>query len=262
MDIHMFVDWLHRNTGTTVRFISTADLRLFPDPQVKGGYKLFCVLDSDLNNRGELLEEVHQIGLELHQRELLALQPEMLRQISLRCFNDMRTILLVHDKRMLGIVKQELGSLVERQVLTRAQAHALDRGIADTILPGSVELCQFLEHCRRSPGLRTEYLLKPVRSGKGDGIIFGEEVSPTVWLSKLELLKCPGTTLIVQRKVEHILYDMMLKSAGTTAKLPLIGTYHSVHGQYLGLGGWRSSADRVCAVSHGGAWICSVTDEI
>ncbi|KAE8380411.1 hypothetical protein BDV26DRAFT_302844 [Aspergillus bertholletiae] len=277
VDVHMFADWLRRNTGITLRFITPSDLRLFPDPQSKGGYKLCCVVNNDLNSTApphpaldnsteELLEEVYQIGMELHQRELLALQPEMLRQISLRCFNDMRTILLVHDKRMLGIVKQELRSLVEREVLTQAQAHALDLGIADTILPGSLELYQLLERCRSSPDLRTEYLLKPVRSGKGDGIVFGDELSPTEWLSKLELLKCPqlnqgGTTLIVQRKVEPILYDMMLKSPGTMAKLPLIGTYHSVHGQYLGLGVWRSSADRVCAISHGGAWMCSVMDD-
>lgn len=274
VDIHMFVDWAQRNTGVTIRFITPSDLRLFPDHQSKAGYKLCCVLRNDSthlhpvleNSTGELLEEVHQIGLELHQRELLALQPEMLQQISLRCFNDMRTILLVHDKRMLGIVQQELRSLAERQVLTQAQANALDRGIADTILPGSPELFQLLDRCRASPDLRNKYILKPVRSGKGDGIVFGDDLSPTEWLSQLELLKDPqlnqgGSTLVVQRRIMPILYDIMLQSSGTTAKLPLIGTYHSVHGRYLGIGVWRSSPDRVCAISHGGAWMCSVTDD-
>ena len=54
------------------------------------------------------MEAIHQVGLELHQRELLAIETEMLQQINIRCFNDMRTILLVHDKQMLRIVKQEL----------------------------------------------------------------------------------------------------------------------------------------------------------
>lgn len=61
---------------------------------------------------------IHQVGLELHQRELLAVETEMLQQISFRCLNDMWTIFLAHDKRMLSIVKQELKPLIARNMLT------------------------------------------------------------------------------------------------------------------------------------------------
>lgn len=268
----MLVDFLTRYLGITPRFVLPADLRLLPDPQAKGGYKLCCVvknLDSSSNSssliyhNGEALEEIHQVGLELHQREFRALGPEMLRQISLRCFNDLRTILLVHDKRMLGIVKQELGRLVARNVLTLSQAKVLDKGIPETILPGSLELDQAIAYCKEMPDLKSEYILKPIRSGKGDGIVFGEDLDPKEWISRLEGLRSAalvpsGGTCIVQRKVKQILYDVVLRPTGEKARYPLIGTYHSINGEFLGIGVWRSSPDRICAISHGGAWTVSV----
>ncbi|KAB8237914.1 uncharacterized protein BDW43DRAFT_321106 [Aspergillus alliaceus] len=231
IDIHMVVDFLQRHLGITPRFITPADLRLLPDPESKGGYKLCCVAERPesvnttappsplIYHGGEILEEIQQVGLELHQREFHALQPEMLRQISLRCFNDMRTILLVHDKRMLGIVKQELDSLVARNILSPAQAKTLDRGIPDTILPGSLELHQLIGHSKELPELKNEYLLKPIRSGKGDGIVFGEDLSSTEWVARLQQLRASqlsagGGTCIIQRKVNQILYDVVLRPTG------------------------------------------------
>ncbi|GMG29819.1 unnamed protein product [Aspergillus oryzae] len=271
VDIHMLVDFLDRYLGITPRFIMPADLRLLHEPQAKGGYKLCCVVKNPdscdpatlIYHDGDILEEIHQVGLELHQREIRALEPEMLRQISLRCFNDMRTILLVHDKRMLGIVKQELENLVARNVLTLSQAKILDKGIPETILPGSLDLDQAIARCKEMPELKDEYILKPIRSGKGDGIVFGEDLNSEEWISRLEGLRSAqlipgGGTCIVQRKVKQLLYDVVLRPTGVKTRYPLIGTYHSINGEFLGVGVWRSSPDRICAISHGGAWTVSV----
>lgn len=272
IDIHMFIDVVRRRLGVTPKLITPADLRLIPDPQSKGGFRLFSIVKNNggltpltsafMTSEGEVVEEIHQVGLELHQRELLALAPEMLRQISLRCFNDMRTILLVHDKRMLGIVKQELQLLVARKVLTLAQAEALDRGIVDTILPASQELQQFLRDSKDCPELKNKYILKPIRGGKGAGILFGDELSTDEWLCALDGLRLPGvvsaTTCVVQRLIVPRLYDVVLKASGDRTRYAIVGTYHVVGGKLLGLGIWRSSGGRICAVSTGGSWICSV----
>ncbi|KAE8380438.1 hypothetical protein BDV26DRAFT_290363 [Aspergillus bertholletiae] len=275
IDIHMVADFLDRYLGITPRFVLPADLRILPDAQAKGGYKLYSVVKNPgspdtcidpaslVYHNGEALDEIHQVGLELHQREIRALEPEVLRQISLRCFNDMRTILLVHDKRMLGIVKQELDRLVARNVLTLSQAKALDKGIPETILPGSLELDQAISQFQERPDLQSEYILKPIRSGKGDGIVFGEDIDFKEWVSRLEGLRSAqlipgGGTCILQRKVQQILYDVVLKPTGVKTRYPLIGTYHSINGEFLGIGVWRSSPDRICAISHGGAWTVSV----
>ncbi|EGR52468.1 uncharacterized protein TRIREDRAFT_54768 [Trichoderma reesei QM6a] len=275
IDIHMFVDAARRRLGYAPRIVDLADLRLVADSRSKSGYTLCAVFRNlqrgaaipDVSSlfftsEGELVEEIYQVGLELHQRELLAMRPEMLREISLRCFNDMRTILLVHDKRMLGIVKQELQKQVALRVITERQAMILDRGIADTLLPGSLELNSLMMRSEANPNLRNEFLLKPIRSGKGDGIVFGEDLGSVEWLAALRRQMDPALGLegscVVQRRIVPRLYDVVLRASGEKMRCPLIGTYHVVHGDLLGLGIWRSSNDRICAVSHGGAWLCSV----
>ncbi|KAK8914916.1 hypothetical protein H634G_09840 [Metarhizium anisopliae BRIP 53293] len=270
MDIHMMMHDLQRRFGFRPRLITPADLRLLPDPENSSRQKLYCVVRANghhgscalKTHHGEVVEEIVQLGLELHQRELLALEPEMLRQVCLLGFNDMRTLLLVHDKRMLGIVRQELGSLVARGVLTQAQAEVLDRGIAKTILAGSAELRQLLAKSRSCPKLRHQYILKPIRGGKGAGILFGDSISIDVWIRTLERMQTAGlgseASYVVQRRISPRLYDMVLDSSGDRVQYPLVGTYHAVHGTLVGLGIWRTSGDRICAISTGGSWLCSV----
>ncbi|KAL4786817.1 Clavaminate synthase-like protein [Aspergillus varians] len=233
IDIHMVVDYAKRHLGFTPRLITPADLRLFPDEQCKDRMALYCVVEEDnavsrststvINDQGERLEKIHQVGLELHQRELFSLSPEMLRQLSTRCFNDLRTVLLVHDKRMLGIVKQELRSMVARNILTPSQADALDSGIADTILPGSPELMQLTKRCKMSPDLGAQYIRKPVRSGKGNGIVFGEDLNQAEWVAGLESLNRDQQTAVsslhvIQRRIRPILYDVALTEVGSKSR--------------------------------------------
>lgn len=267
-DIHLFMYYAERHLGIRPHIIHQDDLRLIPS-EPPGGYKLCCLAkDAEgptfMNESGETLEEVHQIGLELHQGELMSLSFEMLREIGLRCFNDLRTILLVHDKRMLGIVLEELNSLVARNVLTSDQAGILDRGIVPTIIPGSTKLDQFIARCSETPNLKDGYILKPVRGGKGAGILFGDLLTSSEWTSKLQLMRSPqltaDTTFVVQRAIEQNTYEVRLRENDGVKEFPLIGTFHMVHGELLGLGLWRSGPGRVCALSQGGAWMCSVLE--
>jgi hypothetical protein len=267
----MFIDAVWRRFGIKPRLITPSELRLYPDMRSKSGYRLCCVIkgQDDPGNswkftakNGEIWEEIHQVGLELHQRELIPLDPEILRQISLRCFNDMRTVLLVHDKRMLGIVRQELTDLVARGVLTKMQAEALDSGIVQAILPGSNELNTLIRASIVTPDLRHGYILKPIRSGKGDGIVFGEDLTAAEWTARLQGLVSanviPGVSCVVQRRIIPREYDLVLRASVGMVRYPLVGTYHVVNGKLLGLGTWRASGERIVAVSSGGSWICSV----
>lgn len=268
-DIHLFMYYAEQYLGIRPRIIHPDDLRLVPS-ESPSGFKLCCLAKDTagptfVNASGETLEEVHQIGLELHQGELMSLSFEMLQEIGRRCFNDLRTILLVHDKRMLGIVLEELDSLVARKVLTPDQASILDRGIVPTIIPGSAKLDHFIAQCRKSPNLKHNYILKPVRGGKGAGILFGDLMTRTKWKSKLQLMRSPqltaDTTYVVQRAIKQNTYEVRLRENDGVKEFPLIGTFHMVHGELLGLGLWRSGPGRVCALSQGGAWMCSVMEE-
>ncbi|KAH8885485.1 hypothetical protein GQ53DRAFT_659813 [Thozetella sp. PMI_491] len=271
IDIHMFIHSYQRRFGVSPRLIEASDLRLLPNSESQGRYRLYCVAkvvgnqdglysaSPRLIHQGEVLEEVHQIGLELHQHELRALAPEMRREISVRCFNDLRTILLVHDKRILGIIKQELPTLVAREVLTADQAATLDKGIVDTILPGSPEIDQLLRELKENPDLKNSYLLKPIRDGKGAGIVFGDELGSSDWTSALEPLRSSGLGgFVLQRRIFPRLYELILKESGERVNYPLVGTYHAIDATLIGLGIWRSSPGRICALSSGGSSLCTV----
>ncbi|PYI05181.1 hypothetical protein BO78DRAFT_447826 [Aspergillus sclerotiicarbonarius CBS 121057] len=274
VDIHLYAHYVKTHMGQRVRFITPADLRLIPCHQSPGGQKLCCLVDSQSpmggiefrNEAGELVEEIHQVSLELHHHELLALRYEVLQEISLRCFNDMRTLLLVHDKRMLGIVLEEMDSFVAREVLTPQGASLLKQGICHTILPGSSHLAHLIEQCRQQRDLKDEYLLKPARGGKGEGIVLGENMTPEAWVTRLEELTSPslvagGATYVIQRRVRQAKYEILLKDATGVQHLPIVGTYHAIHGEFLGIGIWRSSPGPVCTLSHGGTWMCSVLQD-
>ncbi|KAM5443991.1 hypothetical protein MferCBS31731_000508 [Microsporum ferrugineum] len=282
-DVYMFSAYVKKVTGSPVIFVRPSELRLIPCSDAPFGKRLCRVVKNDSSDDtnhgngnirtihpktfmhdGELVEEVTQVGMELHQRELRALPLEMLKHISLRCFNDMRTIFLVHDKRMLGIVLQELESLVHKHgILTQEQAGILRKGIATTLLPGSPELDHYYHQCKATPGLKDDFLLKPVRSGKGAGILFGDELPTEAWLEKLERSRSPAlvpgqTTYVVQRHVKQPRYDVLFGEQDKKQQNYLIGTYHSVNGHFLGIGIWRSGPGRICAVSRGGIWLVSV----
>ncbi|OAA55623.1 hypothetical protein ISF_07728 [Cordyceps fumosorosea ARSEF 2679] len=265
IDIHMFIEAARARLGVAPRLVHPSSLRLALDAH--GRETLCCLSATSPSLRtaaGEAVEEMHQVGVELRQRELRALPPAIRRHLALRGVNDARTALLVHDKRMLGVVRQELGALVARGALTAAQAALLERGVAHTFLPGSPELddARLLED-------RAGYVLKPVRGGKGVGIRFGEDMDEAAWREALAKLRGrprpPGdddedgrACVVLQRRVRQLRYELVLGRDGEVVRYPLVGTYHVVNGRWLGIGIWRSSGERVCAVSSGGSWMCSV----
>jgi len=88
---------------------------------------------------------------------------------------------------MRGIVLQKLDSLVTRNILSAEQAARLEKEVAPTILPGSPELEDLVDRSRSSQQLKDEYILKPIRNGKGDGIQFGHQLSYVDWQALEEL---------------------------------------------------------------------------
>ncbi|KAI4219789.1 MAG: hypothetical protein LQ349_008255, partial [Xanthoria aureola] len=169
LDIHQLIEYVRSVTGKKPSLITPSDLRLVPCAHSLTGSSLHCVTGRGSNGSARL-EAIYQVGLELGQDELGELSPTMLREIALRCFDDLRTLYLVHDKRMLGIVLEELDSLVDRQRLfSSAEADFLRQHIARTINPGSKDMEAILALSKHSPHIRKDFLLKPIRGGKGQG---------------------------------------------------------------------------------------------
>ena len=112
----------------------------------------------------------------------------MVRHISACCRNDPRSVFIAHDKRILGIILQELDSLVDMQVLSLAQAQTLREHIIPTIIPGTTEFRDLLYHTRTNPDIKDQYIIKPVRDARGAGILLGRNLSIEQWQSILTSL--------------------------------------------------------------------------
>lgn len=136
------------------------------------------------------------------ERKLLELPQEILRHLALNSVNDMRSIFLVHDKRLLGIILQELNDLVNKHgVLTTKQSHILQEGIAPTIISGSSELEELVRQSAQSNKIKDGFIVKPARLGDNEGIIFGRDLSAEQWTSVVMSLRTLGSDqCIIQRQ--------------------------------------------------------------
>ncbi len=161
---------------------------------------------------GSSWENASQVVLELHQDELTGAPP-------MSYWNDLRTQLLGHDKRLLQWLGD--GARMERWLGEDAWE------LAEAIVP-TVPVKAFVDD---GSG---DWVLKPNRAGKGEGIVFARDGGD--WLAGAP------PDWVVQRYVES------LKFEGEH----LVGTLLSRDQQSLGLGIFRSAPGRVVNVSGGG----------
>ena len=219
-----------------------------------------------ISKDGEILEQVFQVGLELHQREMEDLGTDMLKALAPICFNDLRTIYLVHDKRMLGILLQELDSLVQKHhVLSTKEAEVLRNGIVPTVNAGSPEVNALLKLAKVGLVNKEDYIFKPIGSGKGKGILFGSEMERKKWVELVQHLavdpQVKGQNYVIQRRIQQPQFKVVIPQNNTRSEEMrhyFVGTFMMVSGEQLGIGCWRSSKEKICAVSRGGTWMCSL----
>ncbi|KAJ9489477.1 hypothetical protein VN97_g3799 [Penicillium thymicola] len=266
--LDLFLLLIERQTGAAPNVISFSDLRLVENKHSITGYDLCCLRNhsSKSNGRsgtlqGESLGEIHQIVLQCNQNELLELPQEILRHLALNSVNDMRSIFLVHDKRLLGIILQELNDLVNKHsVLTPKQAHILQEGIAPTIISGSSELEELVRQSAQSNKIKDGFIVKPARLGDNEGIIFGRDLSAEQWTSVVMSLRTLGSDqCIIQHLVNQHVFEIFLHEEKGVQKEHLVGTYHVIDGNFSGLGIWRTGSGRLSSVENGGgSWLVSI----
>jgi hypothetical protein len=284
LPMHMLVGWgkpklseaickvLRERAGVSARVITPSDLRLIPDDTSPTGYGLYAVCRNPQpdataceDTTHDSLEPVRQVGLYLYQDEFRHLSLEMLQHIALRCTNDIRTILLVADKRILGVVLQELDNLVnDLKVLTLEQARILRDGIVSTILPGSSELEALISQSRGNPDLKNEYIIKPCRDAESMGILFGDELLGEEWERLLADMKDPRLyphrfQYTIQPVVRQPATNILRGVDTSSGDMNIVGLYYAFNGQYKALGAWRATDGRLSCYAKGGIRIPSVT---
>ncbi|KAK2880098.1 hypothetical protein FQN49_000576 [Arthroderma sp. PD_2] len=180
------------------------------------------------------------------------------------CVNDMRAFYLCHDKRLLGVVLQELDSLVmDHQVLTHEQAEILRQGIVPSIIPGSPELEQLVCDHRKSTSVKDGYIIKPIRQGRGQDIMFGTDMTYNDWNALLSLLRDPrqtarGPRYVLQPVIKQPGFEVMDDNAKTRRRT-IIGTCFVTNGTFHGMGVWKAAEGRICNISNGGFRLLSVS---
>jgi hypothetical protein len=283
LPLHLLVGWgrpklavaisklLKERAGVSARVISPSDLRLIPDDTSPTGYSLYAVYTKsdigtipDQNTTLDDLESVRQVGLYFFQDEFRRLSMEVLQHIALHCVNDIRTILLVADKRILGIVLQELDALVnDYKVITPEQARILRDGIVPTVLPGSPELNSLISQSYCDPVLKNEYIIKPCRDAESVGILFGDELLADEWERLLADMRDPRLyphqfQYIIQRIIRQPAISISHQVDLSHGDMNIVGLYYAFNGHYKALGAWRVTHGRLSAYSKGGFRIPSV----
>lgn len=260
--LEAFMTFVEKKTGMRPRVIHPADLRLVPDATLATGYALYTTNPASSTDGDEKLERIHQVGLQLFLDEYQSLPSEMRQHLAQYGVNDVRSMLLVHDKRLLGILHQELDALVTKhRVLTEAQADLLRKGIVPTIIPGSKELQQLVGLHHQGKVSQDDFILKPVRGSRGAGIVFGDELSVSEWEAILNTLQNPELSrdralYVIQPIIKQAEEEMFLDEEVGVQTCQRVGTYHIVNGKFLGLGAWRTvvSDQRTCNMATGQAW--------
>lgn len=193
-----------------------------------------------------MLDRWRSVLVELHQQELLEQVPTTLRMPLARhpgLLNDLRTILIVHDKRLLSLLSTSeiLADYLSVEDLARLRGHIVPTWVKG-LSPEKVG-----EAFNQTEG----WLAKPPRSGKGQGILVSSQMPPTVWREKLSAL--PDDWLL-QPYVEQREFPIAVlqNNQVTSVSMRVVGILPQLDDKTFGAGMFRAAADTIVNVARGG----------
>jgi hypothetical protein len=187
---------------------------------------------------------VEQFILELERDELLAMDAGLFDALS-ACpsyFNDLRTLLLVHDKRMLavlsdaGIMADYIHNAADRELLAQ---HILPTYTADDP--------RIAGELRREPH---NWVLKRNSSGRGIGMLIGPECDPGEWRRVLDQ---EADDYTAQRYLAQQMLDVITLENGELVEKPMqvVGMLPGFDAALYGPGFFRAGPPGIVNV-HGG----------
>jgi hypothetical protein len=179
-------------------------------------------------------EEVSKLSgrvlLQLHQHEIESLPVQTWVDFHHRTdyFNDLRTIFLVHDKRMLSVLSDE--ELLQ-DYLPAEDAQWLSARIVATY-----------ERTRPGRPARASSLLKPNQLGKGEGILLGRELTDEQWEERFS----------TGNYVVQPIIDQKLLELDRRGEAYLVGTLPMWRHHLYGPGIFRASKKLIANLATGG----------
>lgn len=198
--------------------------------------KLFCKEDDGR------FTEIRSCVLELYQDEFLALDDDVLEAIAILSYhghalNDLRTIFLVHDKRMLHLL------LSDCYELDHENRKLLHKYIVPTALAEEV-----LANKQGFEG--TSLVLKPSENGKGEGIIMQKNMSSDKFYDEM-CIRIAEAPHVVQSYVKQRKFEL-ISHTGETKHWKTVGILSSMDGRFYGPGPFRSNEGDLISVAGGG----------
>ncbi len=201
-----------------------------------------------LRNGNEIT--INQFIFELHQDEILSLPKDILNKILKSCkyFNDLRTIFIAHDKRLLTILSRDdiLSDYLDPYYHGIIKKHRIY-----SVLPSLVSKNDkiIIEN-------KNNWLIKPCLLGKGKGIVFGKDCSASQWANIFK--KCLNESrneFIFQEYIQQEYFDYtdVNESGIECRKQKVVGTLLCFNDVFMGPGIFRTSPTDLIALRQDGS---------
>ncbi|CAF3704322.1 unnamed protein product [Rotaria sp. Silwood1] len=225
-DIHLFQKYWMNRYHQTCRIIHPDQIH---------------VINGQLCDRNDR-HPIQQLILELHQDEILSFSNDILHTFihntQLRYMNDLRTIFLVHDKRMFSLLSNQafLDALWQCDY---DQTKTLTQLIPTTYVIG--QMPSYVRECVLT--MKNNWCIKPNLGGKGVNMSIGTDCSSEDW-SRL-LLDQNHHEWIIQQYQEPVQYESM----------NLSGMLFCCNNNCFNLGPIRLSPNKIVNISNGGYFI-------
>ncbi|CAF1010630.1 unnamed protein product [Adineta ricciae] len=222
------------------------DIHLFQQYWTKKSTQQCLIVDpNDLKVENEKLIDrksnisIEQCILELHQNEILNLSDEILeffiQNKQINYINDLRTIFLLHDKRLFSLLSNQsflyvlLNSPFDKFLQFIPKTFVIDKlpnYLKDSIVKNKQHWC-----------------IKPNSAGKGENITIGADVSIDEW--SRQLLDSSHNQWIIQEYVDYVPYKSM----------NLCGMLFCFNEYCFNMGIIRMAEKKIVNISRGGHYI-------
>ncbi|MDZ4837593.1 MAG: hypothetical protein SGJ27_27725 [Candidatus Melainabacteria bacterium] len=206
------------------------------------GYSCECMSAAEFKT----MIDASGLVIELHQDELLREDPKWISQLCLERphFNDLRTILLAHDKRMLGVFHNDE---IMADYMTVDERKFLKENVVETHLVRDIQRAG-----NEAMNNKHDWVLKPNLLGKGEGMIFGHNTPENEWRNALR--DSLHHDYVLQRYIKQKQFPILTRVGNDVSvqELNVVGTLLCFDDQFIGPGIYRASKGDIVNVSGGG----------
>lgn len=206
--------------------------------------------DLILDHKSKILNalgiQYEQFILELHQDEILSIPVDIIQHLVKSCkiVNDLRTIFLAHDKRLLALLSNDS---ILSEYLSKRHHDIIKKHRITTFVTSAIKTD--LEMKNLLINKKDNWLVKPSLFGKGEGIMFGKNLTMENWSKLIEKLSNTDQ-FIVQEYVKQDKFNVFMDKQ--SYKLNMVGTLLCFNDTFLGPGIYRASSNDLVAFSRGG----------